>query len=378
MHTQMSQAPLSSRPSRSVTSATLTHAWSRRIAYWPLLAALFIASSGVRWYTPVSAHVRTALLIAQVFPQVPIKPLELVSRAPIHQVQQLSSAQGAVVADLFLPTPLLGDAAPRGRSALILAMGVKTAPKDRPALLELGSTFARLGFVVIWPRRQSLDDGLSLPEEPGTFVEGARYLRTLEQVDQSRITLLGFSTGASIGLIAASKPEIADAIHSVIFFGGYYDIHTYLLSLASATIIANGEATSWQPAGEAVGHMREILANVHAPGLLRAFEASTPQEAAALLDAAPRQEVIELERFSPSLNTAGFRGRLFILHDTGDPLVPYVESDRLYHALSSQVETTYAVTSLFDHVQPKNVVTWDALAQGLRLYGFLEETLAYV
>jgi predicted esterase len=378
MHTHMRPAPLSSRASRSVTPATLAHTWRRRIAYWPLLAVLVIASAGFRWYAPVPSHLRTALLLAQVFPQVPIKPLELVSRAPVHQVQQLSSTDGAVVADLFLPTQMLGEVAPHSRSGLILAMGVKTAPKDRPALLELANTFARLGFVVIWPRRQALDDGVSLPEEPATFVVATHYLQTLEQVDASRITLLGFSTGASIGLIAASRPEIEDAIHSVIFFGGYYDIRTYLRSLASATIIANGEATSWQPAGEAVGHTREILTNVHAPGVLRAFDASTPQEAAALLDDAPQQEMMELDRFSPSVNTAGFRGRLFILHDTGDPLVPYVESDRLYHALSTQVETTYAVTSLFDHVQPKNVVTWEALLQGLRLYGFLEETLAYV
>jgi hypothetical protein len=85
------------------------------------------------------------------------------------------------------------------------------------------------------------------------------------------------------------------------------------MTQASATIVANGQTTSWQPAGEAVAL-----------------------------------------------------------------LVPCVESDRLFHALSTQVETTYAVTSLFDHVQPKSVLTWDALAQGLRLYGLLEETLAYV
>jgi hypothetical protein len=135
------------------------------------------------------------------------------------------------------------------------------------------------------------------------------------------------------------------------------------------TLSANTRASRPKP-----HHMREILANVHAPGVLRAFEASTPQEAAALLDAAPRQEVIELG------DSAHRPTRLASEDACSSCMTRAIRSCaravwRIRPALPCAVHagrTTYAVTSLFDHVQPKNVVTWDALAQGLRLYGFLE------
>jgi predicted esterase len=321
-------------------------------------------------------HARTALLISESFPQVPVKPLGVVTTAPAHQSLEFASARGNVVADLFLPTQHLGAPARRSRPALILAMGVKTAPKDRPLILDLAQTFARLDMVVLWPRLEVLDEGVSLPEEPETFIGAVQYLQTVDVADPSRISLFGFSTGASTGLVAASDPRIADAVRSVIFFGGYYDIRDYLVSLATATTTyLDGETGVWQPSDEAVGQIREILANKQAHGILEAFEATSRDEAAALLDAAPEEEWAELTRFSPSLNNADFHGRLFILHDTGDPLVPFGESARLYQALSPRVETTYIVTSLFEHVQPKKELTPETLDSLLRLYGFIDQAL---
>ena len=353
--------------------------WSGFVSRWRIssrrlvVAGLLIAA--VIWHPFLERHLRPALFISESFPQVPLKPLQLVSTEPLHQTLQLGPSTGGVVADLYVPTQRFGSVPAHSRPALVLAMGVKTSPEDRPLLLELARTLARLGCVVLWSRSQSLDDGVSLPEEPDTFVSAVRYLQSHELVDPQRISLLGFSTGASTGFVAASRPEIADNVRSLIFFGGYFDIHDYLLSLATASMSVNGHSDPWPPSEAARGQVQEILANTHSLGLLRAFDAATPDEAAAQLEDAPKAEIDELRRFSPSFNSNGFRGRLFILHDTGDPLVPYVESAKLYQAMSSRVETTYVVTSLFEHVQPKKELTWETVGHLLKLYAFLDEAL---
>ena len=84
-----------------------------------------------------------------------------------------------------------------------------------------------------------------------------------------------------------------------------------------------------------------------------------------------------MRRISPSVNTAGLRAHVFILHDRGDPLVPYVESEKAYAQLAQRVNTTYLVTNLFDHVQPRKDVSLDTAGEVVRLYGFVDEVLDY-
>jgi dipeptidyl aminopeptidase/acylaminoacyl peptidase len=280
-----------------------------------------------------------------------------------------------VVADLFVPARRFGLLEPSARPALVLAMGIKTAPKDRPIILGFADTLARLGFVVLWPRLKVLDQGVSLPEEPETFVLGVRYLESLDGVDRSRISLVGFSVGASTALVAAHHPEIADRVRAVVFFGGYYDAFDYLLSLATRTSEGEGETIAWTPADEAVGHMREIFAAKEADGLLSVLRAGSPDEARSRLSSAPEEEMRELRRFSPAHSSGDLKARLFILHDTGDPYVPYLESAKLHRALSGRVETTYLVTNLFDHVQPRAGLSVEMLEQAVRLYGFVHAAL---
>jgi predicted esterase len=341
------------------------------------IAVAAVLTAAVLSHTALGNNLRTALLICQLFPQIPFKPLELTSTEPTHHVAHISSPRGPVVADLFVPNDRFGWSAPHSRPALILAMGVKTAPHDRPKLHEIGRTFARLGFVVLWPRLQVLDEGLALPEEPQTFVAGVQYVRDLEPVDPARISFLGFSTGASASLLAASSPEIAEQVRSTIFFGGYYDLSEYLFSLATATVTVDGQSRAWEPSGDVVGHVREILANEGLSSVGHAF-ASTRQDAAGLFRSAPPAEMEQLSRFSPALHNLGFHGRLFILHDAGDPLVPSVQSAELYRAVSAHIATTYVETSIFDHVQPRTDLTWDSVSNVVRVYGFVNDALSYL
>jgi hypothetical protein len=162
----------------------------------PLLTlALLLALLAIIVQRPLANHAKVLLLLSQELPQIPVKPLNLITDEPVHEQLQLDSSHGPIVVDLFLPSPRFGPAEPRSRPGLILAMGVKLADRDRPVLLGFARTMARLGFVVLWPRLQLLDEGVSAAEEPETFVAGVRYLERRALVVSERISLLGSRSG---------------------------------------------------------------------------------------------------------------------------------------------------------------------------------------
>jgi hypothetical protein len=86
----------------------------------------------------------------------------------------------------------------------------------------------------------------------------------------------------------------------------------------------------------------------------------------------------ELRKFSPSQNTDGLRAHVLILHDKGDPLVPYVEWEKANTQLAQRADTTYLVANLFDDVQPREDVSLDTAGELARLYGFVDEVLDYL
>jgi hypothetical protein len=340
-----------------------------------LTLALLLALLAIVFQRPLATHAKVLLLLSQELPQVPVKPLHLLTAEPVHEQLRLESRHGPIVAELFIPTPRFGPAAPRARPGLILAMGVKTSERDRPVLLGFARTMARLGFVVLWPRLQALDEGVSTAEEPETFVAGIRYLESRGLVASGRTSLLGFSIGASTALVAAADPAVADRVRTVIFFGGYYDILAYLLSLATGTVMLDGQPSTWRPHEDAVGQARLVLEAKGAEHVLRIFDAATRQEAESLLRSAPAAELADLRRLSPSEHLDAVAARLFILHDRGDPFVPYVESLKLRRALPDARVQAFLLTDLFEHAQFKGGLSWGALRGVLDLYGFVYATL---
>ena len=343
------------------------------------LASLTLILVVVVWYTPLTTHAKVLLLLSQELPQSPVKPLGLLTPEPIHAQRQLQSPHGPVVADLFLPAARFGRPQPRRRPAVILALGVKLAEeRDRPILLGFARTLARLGFVVLWPRLEALDAGAALPEEPDTFVAGIRFLEGLDLVDGERISLLGFSVGASTALVAASDPQVAARVHGVIFFGGYYDLFAYLLSVATSSTVLDGQISTWQPHEQVVNRTREMLQAKGADGVLRIFDATGRDEAESRLESAPAAELAALRRLDPAAHVAGVRARLFILHDRGDVFVPYVESIKLRRALPQGSEKAFLLTGLFEHAQPKGGVSWQVVQDVARLYGFVYAALAFL
>jgi dienelactone hydrolase len=339
-----------------------------------LLLAL-LATASQRWLVP---HARTILLLSQELPQSPVRPLHLLTHQPRHEQLRLESSAGPIVADLFAPTRWFGPAEPGPRPAIVVAMGVKLSDHDRRVLLRFADTLARLGFVVLFPRLVALDQGVSRPEEPTTFIAAVRHLQATAEVDRTRISLLGISIGASTALIAASDPALADDVHAVIFFGGFYNVLDYVLSLATGTMVVDDRPLAWEPDPDAVGHMRQILEAKEATWTLGVFDAGGRDEAERRLGAAPDWELAELRRFSPAARTRDTHARVFVLHDRGDRFVPYTESIKLHCALPPERVEAFLLSSVFEHAQFKRGSSVEVVADLAALYGFVTRAFGYL
>ena len=164
----------------------------------------------------------------------------------------------------------------------------------------------------------------------------------------------------------------------MIFFGGFYDVFDYLVSLASGTMLVDGEPVAWEPDPEAVGHMRQILEAKGATHLLSAFDAESRDEAERVVRSAPEWELEELRRFSPSARTGDTDARMFVLHDRGDRFVPYVESLGLRDALPPEQVEDFLLSNAFQHAQFKSGLSGEALSDLGALYGFVTNALGYL
>ncbi|MBI2007577.1 MAG: hypothetical protein HYS83_02695 [Candidatus Blackburnbacteria bacterium] len=330
-----------------------------------LVASLFIVGviGAVLFLKPLSTHTKVILLVSEEFPQIPIKPLGLIAKAPEHRTLELETKAGKAVADLFLPSR-------RSAPALVLAMGVRTQEKDKPVILHFARTMSRLGYVVLWPRLETLDKGTPSFEDPETFVDAFEYLESQETVDPRRISFIGFSVGSSVATVAAQDPRIAQNVRALVFFGGYYNAFDYVTSLATGTIVLDGREAPWDPAEGATGHLKEIFER-RAAKAIGVFGVKSRNEAAAFLSALPQDELEFLHKLSPSENLEKLRARLFILHDRKDAYVSYTESQRLYNMLPEKENAALLFMNLFEHVQPQKGISLQTAGELLKLYGFL-------
>ncbi len=334
-----------------------------------LVAVIFLI---IIFQKQLSTHLKIALFITEEFPQIPLKPLGLLTRSPIRRLVELRSINGKIVGDLFIS---------EGRdkkSALILATGVKLQDKDKVILLHLADTLSRLGYVVFWPRLETLDQGISLPEEPETFIESFKYLENLKEVDKEKISFVGFSVGSSTALVASSDPQISDKVHGLVFFGGYFDVFDYLLSLATQKMVLNGQVIHWNPSQDATNHTKALLEAKGAEDIIKIFDQNTSDEMKAIIFQAPQAELNRLKKYHPKVHIDKFSAEIFILHDKSDSLVPYVESVKLDQALSKRGHKIFLLTDLFEHVQPNKPFTNESILELSKLYGFLYKVFLFL
>lgn len=343
----------------------------------PLLLVLFAAALVVGLWRPANVAWRTALLLPEVFPDPPLRPLALLAPEPVRETVAFSEHVPDAAADLYYPA----DGERHG--AVILLLGARPFPKDAPQLVELATGLARDGVAVMIIETPNLAVGRIVPEEIVPIADAYRYAARQPRIDPARVGYIALSVGGSLLLLALARDhEFGDALAFANVFGAYYDAEAMLRTMATDTMTYRGESAAWEPAPLArqifAGALIDALPEDPARDALWQYyvvgdEAAKPEvdaltsDAAALRDllAVPSPEKVEpligrlpaairerLVALSPSHVLADVRTPLFVMHDRGDHFVPYVESRQIVDHLPPGVLRRYTEFELFDHVNP--------------------------
>jgi len=302
-----------------------------------------------------------------------------------------------------LPATLYRPAGRRGPlPAWVVLHGLTYRGRHHPSLERFARALAASGALVFIPEIPEWRR-LRVAPEPTTATIRSAIVALNERADaaEGRIGLLGFSFGATQGLVATADPELQGKVHGLAAWGGYCDLFNlfrfgiageyeldgvsqhsepdpygrwimganYLTKVpghAGYTALANAleqlahEAgrrgvAAWDPVYDPLKArlraglppaQRELFdvfappAGQPVPGLDRAREFAH-ELARAALEADP---LLDPAPFLPSVPL-----RTLLAHGKDDRLVPYTETLRLARAIPAQRCAGCTVTALFSH-----------------------------
>ena len=339
---------------------------------------------------PVHVAVQTLLLLPAAFPGAPVDPLSALTPAPTRTEHHYAYAVGTVDADVYHP----GGS---GHGGIVLQyQGPRPVPRRDPLLVHFAEGLARLGIVVVVPESSAMLAGRVLPEETDAIRQNFELLAAQPDVDPSRLGFVAFSVGGSLTIVEATRPELRDRVRFVATVGSYYDAAELLVDVASHTLqVPEGQVQPWLPDDLAyqvlAQDLIETLPDANDRDLLtRAFvqheavpEADlsrlTPDgatvrqllsgpsrpDALAAVDRLPPASRARLAALSPSAVLGDLRAHLYLMHDTGDTLVPYPQALRLAAAAPPGTLRRLTLLSIFQHIIPDRPVPWQTFLPDL-------------
>ena len=311
--------------------------------------------------------VRTALFLPQVLPALALSPQQWLAPDPVRHAVEFPLSDGRRgSADLYVP------AGSGKHSAVLFFMGVVPPDRDEKRVVRLAEGLARTGMVVMIPWLDSQRLGLIAPQDVDGLVRAFQYMSALETVDAERAGMGGICTGASLAMVAAEDPRIADDVKFINSFAGYYDARDLFKAIGGRSRFYEGGVAPWKPDGltlrlfveHLVGSIRsetdralleqalsvEALdprLSSEAIAVYKLAKGVAPDEVDSLMVQLPPNALKSLRLISPSTHIDRLKARVLIMHDRADRLVPSEESRRLADALGEGSNVYYTEFSSF-------------------------------
>jgi dienelactone hydrolase len=299
---------------------------------------------------PVRSTVLTLALVPELI-ELPVRPLSAVMPEPLRV--STTYGQPADRMDVYLP---YGEGSDVRAPAVVLELGVHPQPIDHPDVTRIARAISRLGVVVAVPDSTPLRNLVLTADEPGHLADAVLAVRAMGQVDPERLGIAGFSAGASIALITAADPRLANEVAFVSAFGGYAHAEELLIDVATNTAVVDGQVREWPAdAGIRADIATLLTGRQHTPedseAVARLMSAPDRATARAAIDDFSAELRAELNALSPVSFADQVRAPVFILHGEPDTAIPVSHASQLAQALGDEV---VRVTRFgrFGHGQP--------------------------
>lgn len=112
--------------------------------------------------------------------------------------------------------------------AVFLVNGTVPEGRKLPEARGLAEGFARAGFLVVLPDLPGLREDRITPETAAETAEVARAVSDRPDAAGNGVSLVGVSTGATLALLAAERPDVGGRVSVVAGVAPYSDIRTVL------------------------------------------------------------------------------------------------------------------------------------------------------
>jgi dienelactone hydrolase len=333
--------------------------------------ALVVALGALAW-RPIRVHVRSASLLAR-FGDPHLGPSSDVGEAPLSIPR---ADQPAIRARLYVPRDAL-------RGAIVLIPGVHHLGIDEPRLVRFARALAASGVTVLTPEIGALAAYRIEGASAGEIGEAVHALRARTGAP---VGVMGMSFAGGLALLAAADPRFAPDVAFVVAVGAHDDLARVARFFTTSAIprpdgsVAHLAAHPYGPLVLVYDRAEDFFPAADLPvardalrlwlweerDQARARAAPLPADSRAKLTAlfdgkiasfAP-ELVAEIEAHpdamraaSPHGRLAGLRAPVFLLHGTGDSVIPATETLWLAQDVPSGLVREELVTPAVVHVE---------------------------
>ena len=333
------------------------------LALWPLLVA------------PLRRTGLSALFLLDVLTSYltdsRFEAASLVTPSPGVEERRLIFREERIRLTIYSP----GRGEPRG--GILLVNGAVELGNEDPGIRRVATSLARLGFLVALPELASLQAFLLDPHDPDRLVGAFEALSAEPALRAKPVGFVGFCFGASLGLLAASDPAIADHVSFVAGAIPYARLDTLVVDVLSGSAVGTNGLRPWEPREDLAEKLplaligllpdaddRDILRSLHESDALATREADLSLsgealrrllltrdrlQAEALVAEQDPALIAALEQLSPLDRIDRLRAPLFLFHSAADRVIPWEHSAAL--AAAAPTGGRLEVSTLLQHTR---------------------------
>jgi hypothetical protein len=136
--------------------------------------------------------------------------------------------------------------------AVVFVNGATPDGRAHPMVLRLSLALARSGHLVFIPDLPGIAGGELSPATLAAAIEFTQVAAGMAESANGRVALAGVSVGASMALLAAAEPSVADRISTVVCIAPYSDLAKVML-LATTGMYRDAERLVAYPVPEYLG-----------------------------------------------------------------------------------------------------------------------------
>ena len=178
---------------------------------------------------PIRAVTRAAIFFLKVFPMLPSRPVDWVTKPPVIEKVSYPTRFGQAEGDLYRPR------ACGPHPGIVVCLGVVPFGVDHPQVATLGKALARSGFAALLYWSPAMRDFRLDPEDIEDIASAYDALLARPDIDPARSGLLGTCVGGAFALMAAASPLVRGRAAFVLAYAPYSSMWTLARDVASAS-----------------------------------------------------------------------------------------------------------------------------------------------